>query len=177
MAHFRDNSLGRTASEYWETEVRRNELLELRSRIDKLLGPVMSCDARPLSIGTLSKDNFALGTKVRRILKFRDTRSEVLGSDIFADPAWDMLLELFVCDLSQQRISVSAACFSGRVPPTTGLRWLKALESRGLVQRAQDPLDARRTFVSLTDTAFTKMRLLMESPLLDEAELQRVKGK
>lgn len=142
----------------------RKEVRELRRQLDSLFRPSHFESVPEERDGTLSDQNAETVNKIRRILKFRDIRASVFDDeDLFADPAWDMLLEIFVSDLSQQKMPVSSACISARVPPTTGLRWLKVLERRGLVHRMADPRDRRRVFVSLTPDAFTKMRLLVET--------------
>ena len=87
---------------------------------------------------------------IRRVQKARKIRAEFFGQDLFADPAWDMLLELYANELAQQRISVSSASAAAGVPNSTGLRWMAALEERNLVARTRDPLDARRVWISLT---------------------------
>ncbi len=87
---------------------------------------------------------------IRSILKHRRNRDHFLGLELFADPAWDILLHLYASYLSQHRMSVGALCEGAAVPATTALRWLVQLEMRGLVERRQDPIDARRCFVSLT---------------------------
>lgn len=70
--------------------------------------------------------------------------------DLFADPAWDILLDLYVNDGDDRCVSVSSACIAAGVPPTTALRWLGALERRSLVMRAEDPFDRRRSLMHLT---------------------------
>ena len=73
----------------------------------------------------------------------------MFSDGIFADPAWDIMLDLFAADLEQRRVSVSSACLAAAVPPTTALRWLKKLEEEQLIQRSIDPLDRRRVYLSL----------------------------
>lgn len=142
----------------------REEIRELRRQLDSLFRLKALGKLPEERDGTLTERDSATVNKLRRILKFRDTRSRVFrDEDLFADPAWDMLLEIFISDLMQQKMPVSSACVSARVPSTTGLRWLKVLENRGLVHRIADPSDRRRVFVSLTPDAFTKMRLLVET--------------
>lgn len=151
------------SSDYERTlEQTRIELLALQQRIDSLISP-QGFQRQPVRDGTLSEDAQSLVTKVRSVVRFRDLRRKVFAPDLFADPAWDLLLDIFACDLSQQRMSVTAACHSARVPPTTALRWLKVLEENGLIVRTSDPRDGRRIFVSLTEEGFTKMRILVES--------------
>lgn len=94
---------------------------------------------------------------VRDLLKSRRARDRFFDPELFADPAWDILLELYAAELGQQRTSVSALCAAAAVPATTALRWIKTLEKNGLLVRTDDPMDGRRTFISLTSDAFDRM--------------------
>lgn len=143
-------------------EETRSEVRALQERLETIVSPQGFLQQPPRD-GTLSLEVDSLISKVRSVVRFRDLRRNVFAADIFADPAWDLLLDIFVCDLSQQRMSVTAACHSARVPQTTALRWLRVLEDAGLIVRSNDPMDGRRVFVSLTEEAFTKMRILVES--------------
>lgn len=87
---------------------------------------------------------------IRRVQKARKIRANFFGEDLFADPAWDMLLELYANDLAQQRVSVSSTSDAAGVPLSTALRWMSALEKRSLVERKNDPFDGRRVWISLT---------------------------
>jgi DNA-binding MarR family transcriptional regulator len=95
---------------------------------------------------------------VRWILKARRNRSKIFPADLFADPAWDMLLELYAAELGQRRLSVTNLCDGAGVPATTALRWLATLEKNELVDRLHDPLDRRRVFVTLSASGSEAMR-------------------
>lgn len=95
--------------------------------------------------------------EIRSIIKQRRNRDHFFGAEMFADPAWDILLHLYAAYLSQHRMSVGALCDGAAVPPTTALRWLAQLEEKGFIERRQDPIDGRRYFVSLTVTARESM--------------------
>lgn len=88
---------------------------------------------------------------VEGVLAARRQRGKFFDHNLFADPAWDMLLELYSAELRQTKMSVSSLCLGSNVPTTTALRWIQMLERIGLLQRASDPTDGRRFFVSLTD--------------------------
>jgi Winged helix DNA-binding domain len=92
-------------------------------------------------------------TLARTYLAARRRRDELLGPGLFADPAWDILLDLFAGQIEGQSISVSSACLAGAVPNTTALGWIVKLEQRGLVTRRPDLKDGRRNFLSLTPEA------------------------
>lgn len=87
--------------------------------------------------------------KVRSVIRARRLRSQYFSEDLFADPAWDILLDLLAAELVQQRVSISSLCTAAAVPATTALRWIKTLVENGMIVRRGDPHDARRTWVEL----------------------------
>ena len=86
---------------------------------------------------------------VTRMIRARRMRSRFFDETLFADPAWDMMLDLFEAELAQRRVAVSSLCVAASVPATTGLRWLKAMTEKGLFIRRSDPMDGRRIYVEL----------------------------
>jgi DNA-binding MarR family transcriptional regulator len=94
---------------------------------------------------------------VRQVIRQRRLRDELFDSELFADPAWDMLLDLYAARLDRARVSVSSLCIAAAVPATTALRWIKTLTETGLFERKADQHDARRIFVQLSDGATTAM--------------------
>jgi hypothetical protein len=96
--------------------------------------------------------------QVLRQIKLRSFRSKCFRhDDLFFDPGWDILLDLYAAHLGGRRLSVTDACIGSQAPPTTGLRWVSVLESRGLISRARDCRDGRRVYVSLTEEAVESM--------------------
>jgi DNA-binding MarR family transcriptional regulator len=77
---------------------------------------------------------------------------------MFADPAWDMLLDLLQAEIAQLRVPVSSLCIAAAVPATTALRWLKTMVSQGIFIRRADPHDGRRVFVELAPEASQALR-------------------
>lgn len=101
--------------------------------------------------------------RVRQVLKVRRSRAKFLDGKLFADPAWDILLELYAAELGQRRVSVSSLCLGAAVPATTALRWITALERKGMIQRTNDPMDGRRVFVSMSDGTIEAMANFFET--------------
>jgi Winged helix DNA-binding domain len=97
------------------------------------------------------------GRDVRTVIRQRRLRDELFDPELFADPAWDMLLDLYAARLDRTRVSVSSLCIAAAVPATTALRWIKTLTKTGLFERKADQHDARRIFVQLSDEATTGM--------------------
>ena len=86
---------------------------------------------------------------IRAVIRARRLRSRYFDDDLFADPAWDMLLDLLQSEIAHLRVPVSSLCIAAAVPATTALRWLKAMTSQGIFLRRADPHDGRRVFVEL----------------------------
>ena len=91
------------------------------------------------------------------MLAARRARARYFSNGLFADPAWDILLDLLLSRLSQTRVSVTSVCVASNVPSTTALRWIRLLENEGLVSRRADHLDGRRFYIELTDQAETAL--------------------
>ncbi|MEP5939056.1 MAG: MarR family transcriptional regulator [Erythrobacter sp.] len=88
----------------------------------------------------------------------RRKREQIIGSaDLFGEPAWDILLHLFIAFLKENEVSVSSACIGSAAPPTTGLRWLGVLEDNALVVREKDLADQRRILVRISEDGIARM--------------------
>lgn len=88
---------------------------------------------------------------VRKIIHQRQARAKYFDAELFADPAWDMLLDLTAARVEHARVSVTSLCIASGVPPTTALRWIGQLVDAGLFERQQDEIDRRRAFIALSD--------------------------
>ncbi len=94
---------------------------------------------------------------VRRIIRQRKLHARFFDGELFADPAWDMLLDLTAARVEHTRVSVTSLCIASGVPPTTALRWISQMKEAGLVERVEDETDKRRAFITLTDKAADAM--------------------
>lgn len=90
---------------------------------------------------------------IRAMIRTRRLRGDYLPADLFADPAWDILLDLMAARLEGKKVAVSSLCIAAAVPPTTALRWIAMLTERGLLRRVADPEDGRRIHMELSDDA------------------------
>jgi len=90
---------------------------------------------------------------VRNAIRARRMRAAYFAEDLFADPAWDILLDLFAADLEGRQVSVSSLCITAAVPGTTALRWIGSMVGSGLLVRGADAQDRRRAFITLSPTS------------------------
>jgi hypothetical protein len=94
----------------------------------------------------------------RKAYALRRKRTAIFGNaELFGEPAWDILLDLFIAQAEGKTVSVSSACIGSAAPATTGLRWLGVLADEGLVIRENDAEDHRRVLVRLTARGLSAM--------------------
>ncbi|WP_395333415.1 MarR family transcriptional regulator [Novosphingobium sp. BL-8H] len=137
-----------------------NELLAMARELE--IGQTISTDAAPGperdGAKAASQDHPIWVELARQTYDDRRRRTKIFGSeDLFGEPAWDILLDLFIAAKERRRVSVTSACIGSAVPSTTALRWITILEKQGLLVREADPGDARRVYVKLSARGYAAM--------------------
>lgn len=107
--------------------------------------------------GGASPSAASAATLAKYILRQRRRRDTMFNPDYFADPVWDMLLDLFIARSADEEVATSSLLVAACVPPSTGLRRIRELIRDGVVTARRDPHDGRRTFVALTEQSFLAM--------------------
>ena len=97
----------------------------------------------------------------RRISNFRRKRDTLFGQLIFAEPEWDILLDLFAQSGFGRRVSMSSLCIAAAVPTTTAVRCINAMVDQGVLTKSPDATDARRVLIDLTEESRQKMRTVL----------------
>lgn len=89
----------------------------------------------------------------KQILERRRLRQREFGSALFGEPAWEMLLELYVRESSGASTTTTQLQAASASPPSTSVRWLQKLQQEGLVNRRSHPVDHGTEFLELTNAA------------------------
>ena len=89
----------------------------------------------------------------RAILEDRRRRERIFNEGMFGEPAWELLLNLYVMDKDGPRLTIGRLIDSTKCAQTTALRWLLYLQDQELIVKQEHPGDARTAFVSLTNKA------------------------
>lgn len=134
--------------------VRRNQLLG-RWQIEALQKAAVPADQQGAAEGELAGES--LIEFVRNIMSLRRKRLDFIDPSLFADPAWDILLELTLAKLENTPIPTSSACAATQVPFSTAFRCIGQLVDAGLVRRWKDPQDNRRALLELEEETFDAM--------------------
>ncbi|GAM07267.1 hypothetical protein MBENS4_4263 [Novosphingobium sp. MBES04] len=94
---------------------------------------------------------------VANLYRVRRLRDEILGKDLFGEPTWDILLDLYAMHQQGRECSVKSVCIASAVAPTTALRWFNVLLRKGLLTRLDDPRDGRRSIVHISEKGLRAM--------------------
>jgi hypothetical protein len=132
-----------------EINILENDLSRLGNAVSSVKKSIALAPVRSVRTGT--EDT------IKMIIHARAQRVAFLPADLFADPAWDMLLHLYLADIVCKRVTVTNLCSASNVPMSTALRWIDALDRRGLIDRTSDQWDARRFFISLSEAGIECM--------------------
>lgn len=86
----------------------------------------------------------------RATMRRRLLRQQLIGStDLFGEPAWDMLIDLFIHECEGRALSLSSLCVQASIPWSSALRLIQKLCEAGIMRRVPDPADGRRSFMHL----------------------------
>jgi len=128
----------------------RDDLVSLEAKLAALC---FCANAQPMSAVA----------EASRLYRQRRRRGRYFPGNLFAEPAWDILLDLYVARAEGRPITTSSACIGAAVPATTGLRWLTRLEEEGLVLRSSSAGDERMRLVVLSEAGFERMTALLSA--------------
>ncbi len=111
-------------------------------------------DLRDSGIGRLGHTGSACAAaaaNARMAVIRRTQRRELLGNpSLLTNPAWDMLIDLFLNTHANKPVSTSGLCIGSGLPMTSALRLVRKLCDANLVLREPDAADGRRNFIRLT---------------------------
>lgn len=107
----------------------------------------------------LENHNVSMRSHLVDAISIRQRRNKLFPKGLFAEPAWDILLDLALARIDGRRISVSSLCIAAFVPTTTALRWIKAMIDSGLIYRRADPDDGRRHYVFISDGCYNLVEM------------------
>jgi DNA-binding MarR family transcriptional regulator len=92
-------------------------------------------------------------------LNARRLRESVFGAEVFKEPDWAIMLDLYATGPSGKRIQVTDVPIMTGLSRTTARRHLGELEEAGWITHVEDAGDHRRTLVSLSDKGWVMMTL------------------
>jgi len=125
----------------------------------------LSEDAAPRRLSADPHQRNELLSRAKTVLLTRRLRARHFNRVMFAEPAWDILLLLYLADFSEGRQTIGQLADLVGTPLTTALRWMGYLEKELLAERNDHPTDRRIVFIKLTDKGRNAMEaFLTEMP-------------
>jgi len=125
----------------------------VRSMSAGALDAPASGSPRPREEPAVETSEAAVRSALDYLSALRRLRQESSTLANLDEPSWTILLEVYRADITGRRLSVSKLCAMDEASQTTAWRRIRSMEEQGLLLRDQDPADARRSFVMLTESA------------------------
>jgi DNA-binding MarR family transcriptional regulator len=113
-----------------------------------------------LSINSSPKATEALLERARFILRVRRSRERLLGRAMIGEPAFDLLLSLYV-QQGQQENSLTSLAQTAGIPYSSAMRWVSYLGDKDLIERSHSDENRRSLPVRLTQTGRAVMDELL----------------
>lgn len=136
--------------------------------VSELLGQLVDRSetaAAPAPTSEQSSKRLALARAMRRA---RVRRADHVSKAMLGEPAWDMLLVLYINDREGPRLSVGKLATLSGAPMTTALRWLDYLAKERFITRQPHPNDRRSEIIELTDRARSVLEQYLSETLADQ---------
>jgi DNA-binding MarR family transcriptional regulator len=105
----------------------------------------------------------ALVKLAKRIKAIRESRAALLDASLFGEPAWNILLALYIAAGERYALSMSALCAESGAPATTATRSINRMIELEMVRRVPNPSDNRSTYIELTRDTAAKLTELLDS--------------
>jgi hypothetical protein len=96
----------------------------------------------------------------RRILACRDRRHRHFPATLFGEPAWDLLLTLYVAHHEHRPIDLTRAGMAANLSAASLRRLLSRLQNQGLAER-QSTQSRRPVRIALTEGAVLRLSVLL----------------
>lgn len=106
-----------------------------------------------------------LVSRARIVLGSRRLRFRYFNRSMFGEPAWDILLVLYIMEATEGRQSTGRLAELVETPLSTAARWIDYLHRERLVEREPHPTDKRVVYIRL----LPKGRELLDAYLSGQA--------
>jgi len=158
--------LDRVADDWSPRHIRElaTSLMRLADSLDQEWDPsnVKSIFRWPDDGRRIERNALNLAHKAKVIYAKRGSRRKYIPGELLAEPAWDMLLELFMQFAGGAKVSITSLAHASHVPMTTALRYIDMLEASDLIEKSKSNADRRVTLLNLTKTGVISVGSILE---------------
>jgi len=110
---------------------------------------VVPSNVQPESGSSNGLPSKALFERAKSILRVRRAREQLFCRAMFGEPAFELLLCLYV-QSGQKGISLTSLTKPTGIPYSSAIRWIRYLADKGFVECAESKMDRRATTIQLT---------------------------
>ena len=108
-----------------------------------------------------SHDVMRQALAARRLLEISHQVDAVFETPLLANPAWDILLDLFIQRSDRKPISIISLCVTANAPTSTALRYIQAMLDSGAIVKTASTDDSQGLLVELSDTTYSMMQSIL----------------
>ena len=105
----------------------------------------------------------SLAAVAQTLLNQRQSRKKFMPASLFHEPAWEILLSLFIARERNRTLNVKHLVRLIDAPVTTSQRWIDQLAHMRFAKRIADPNDRRKLEISLSDEGHAMMTRYLSS--------------
>lgn len=134
---------------------------------------MITSGARDVGLGTELDAEDPREALALQMLAVREAREQLLHGQISGQPAWDILLALYLTDKAGVEHNIGRMIELSHSSVTTGLRYIDLLEAHGLVHREQDKRDGRVWYLNLSAGGRKVMEQILSAGVADGTSLRR----
>lgn len=128
-----------------------------QSFLRQLAERVAECEA---SFTSESEKRRMLLEMARRTIKFRQWRTTLFDRAMLGEPAYDILLALYVAEAEMPHVTTTRLAELADVAQTSAHRWIDYLVGKQLIHRLPHVHDKRATLLKLTEKGRASLEAL-----------------
>jgi hypothetical protein len=133
--------------------------------LEQLVAVKENPDSHSISATELS--TVELIDRAKKHLQWSRAKGQMMdpGNGLFSDGCWNMCLDIYICNLNEQPVTVSSIAHSSGIPMSTAMRYINVMTEQKLLQKNLNPADNRMVFISISADGMENItQILVNTP-------------
>lgn len=101
-------------------------------------------------------------SRLKQIYAAQRIRRKTFDTPLIGDPAWEILLYVFIATSESRAVTVGEACQIESASQATAQRYVNYMVDRGLLQRSPNASDKRSSILTISESGISKMISYLE---------------
>jgi len=129
--------------------LRAEDVTEVARLLERLVNPQEAIPECSLDSAQTDCNKLIAVAKLVQVL--RHSRALHFSKAMFGEPAWDLLVALYIAEEQSWKPTLSTLANDAGKPVSTALRWIDYLDKRKLIRREPSSTDRRTIVVTLSE--------------------------